>query len=123
LVGTRVDPTLCRADRLVGFIPGLRGQLPAIYTELEVDYFLLRRLLGVKTEDGEQVKVGKLTKNELLMVNIGSTAAGAKVINVKADAAKLSLTTPNCTKVGEKVAISRRHERHWRLIGWATIVA
>lgn len=122
-VGTRVDPTLCRADRLVGFVLGLRGQLPSIYTELEVNYFLLRRLLGVKSEDGKQVKVGKLTKTEVLMVNIGSTAAGAKVINVKADAAKLSLTSPACTKIGEKIAISRRHERHWRLIGWATIVA
>ena len=58
------------------------------------------------------VKVGKLTKNELLMVNIRSTAAGAKVINVKADAAKLSLTTPTCTEIEEKIAISRRHERH-----------
>jgi translation initiation factor 2 subunit 3 len=73
-VGTRVDPTLCRADRLVGFVLGLRGQLPKIYTELEVNYFLLRRLLGVKTTDGKQAKVTKLVKSEILMVNIGSTA-------------------------------------------------
>lgn len=59
-VGTRVDPTLCRADRLVGFVLGLKGQLPSIYTELEVNYFLLRRLLGVKTADGKQAKVAKL---------------------------------------------------------------
>ncbi|KAK4997819.1 eukaryotic translation initiation factor 2 subunit gamma [Elasticomyces elasticus] len=117
-VGTRVDPTLCRADRLVGFVLGLRGQLPAIYTELEVNYFLLRRLLGVKTADGKQAKVAKLAKNEVLMVNIGSTATGAKVIAVKADAARLQLTSPACTEIGEKVALSRRIEKHWRLIGW-----
>ncbi|KAJ5881883.1 uncharacterized protein N7529_000555 [Penicillium soppii] len=122
-VGTRVDPTLCRADRLVGFVLGHRGRLPAIYTEIEVNYFLLRRLLGVKTADGKQAKVAKLAKNEVLMVNIGSTATGAKVIGVKADAAKLSLTSPACTEVGEKIAISRRIEKHWRLIGWANIVA
>ncbi|KAF2842840.1 eukaryotic translation initiation factor 2 subunit 3 [Patellaria atrata CBS 101060] len=122
-VGTRVDPTLCRADRLVGFVLGLRGKLPAIYTELEVNYFLLRRLLGVKTADGKQAKVAKLAKNEVLMVNIGSTATGAKVIAVKADAARLSLTGPACTEVGEKIALSRRIEKHWRLIGWANIVA
>ncbi|KAK4982920.1 eukaryotic translation initiation factor 2 subunit gamma [Elasticomyces elasticus] len=122
-VGTRVDPTLCRADRLVGFVLGLRGQLPAIYTELEVNYFLLRRLLGVKTADGKQAKVAKLAKNEVLMVNIGSTATGAKVIAVKADAARLQLTSPACTEIGEKVALSRRIEKHWRLIGWATILA
>ncbi|EOD45226.1 HR1 repeat rho-binding protein [Neofusicoccum parvum] len=122
-VGTRVDPTLCRADRLVGFVLGLRGHLPAIYTELEVNYFLLRRLLGVKTADGKQAKVAKLAKNEVLMVNIGSTATGAKVVAVKADAARLTLTSPACTEIGEKVALSRRIEKHWRLIGWANIVA
>ncbi|KAJ5112322.1 hypothetical protein N7532_000367 [Penicillium argentinense] len=121
-VGTRIDPTLCRADRLVGFVLGHRSRLPAIYTEIEVNYFLLRRLLGVKTADGKQAKVAKLAKNEVLMVNIGSTATGAKVLGVKADAAKLSLTSPACTEVGEKIAISRRIDKHWRLIGWANIV-
>lgn len=122
-VGTRVDPTLCRADRLVGFVLGLKGRLPAIYAELEVNYFLLRRLLGVKTADGKQAKVAKLAKHEVLMVNIGSTATGAKVMGVKADAAKLSLTSPACTEIGEKIALSRRIDKHWRLIGWANIVA
>jgi translation initiation factor 2 subunit 3 len=107
-VGTRIDPTLCRADRLVGFVLGLKGRLPEIYVEIEVNYYLLRRLLGVKTADGKQAKVAKLSKNEVLMVNIGSTATGAKVVAVKQDAAKLVLTSPACTNVGEKVALSRR---------------
>jgi translation initiation factor 2 subunit 3 len=122
-VGTRIDPTLCRADRLVGFVLGLKGRLPDIYIEIEVNYYLLRRLLGVKTADGKQAKVAKLAKNEVLMVNIGSTATGAKVTAVKQDAAKLVLTSPACTNVGEKVALSRRIEKHWRLIGWATIAS
>jgi translation initiation factor 2 subunit 3 len=33
-------------------------------------------------------------------------------VNVKADAAKLSLTSPACTEVGEKIAISRRIDKH-----------
>ncbi len=122
-VGTRIDPTLCRADRLVGFVLGLKGRLPSIYIEIEVNYYLLRRLLGVKTADGKQAKVAKLAKNEVLMVNIGSTATGAKVVAVRQDAAKLVLTSPACTNIGEKVALSRRIEKHWRLIGWATIAA
>lgn len=121
-VGTRVDPTLCRADRLVGQVLGLKGNLPNVYLDLEVNFFLLRRLLGVKTADGKQAKVAKLSKNEVLMVNIGSTATGAKVVAAKADVAKLQLTSPACTQEGEKIALSRRIEKHWRLIGWATIV-
>jgi translation initiation factor 2 subunit 3 len=31
-VGTRIDPTLCRADRLVGQVLGAVGKLPQIYT-------------------------------------------------------------------------------------------
>lgn len=31
-VGTRIDPTLCRADRLVGQVLGAVGKLPKIYS-------------------------------------------------------------------------------------------
>lgn len=69
------------------------------------------------------------------MVNIGSVSTGmifrfftakyqqadhflgAKVVGVKGDAAKLTLTSPACTEIGEKIALSRRIEKHWRLIG------
>ncbi|ORX64057.1 hypothetical protein K493DRAFT_237564 [Basidiobolus meristosporus CBS 931.73] len=120
-VGTKVDPTLCRADRLVGQVLGSVGKLPAIYYELEINYFLLRRLLGVKTDDKKQTKVQKLTKGEVLMVNIGSTSSGGRVLGVKGDLAKIMLTHPACTEVGEKIALSRRIDKHWRLIGWGKI--
>lgn len=144
-------PTMKSADpfdgSLVGFVLGLKGQLPSIYVDLEINFFLLRRLLGVKSADGKQQKIAKLgtsaspptsaafpgrtkmryrittnahsraAKNEVLMVNIGSVATGAKVIGVKGDAAKISLTQPACTEIGEKIALSRRIEKHWRLIG------
>lgn len=31
-VGTRIDPTLCRADRLVGQVLGAVGKLPQVFT-------------------------------------------------------------------------------------------
>jgi len=121
-VGTKIDPTLCRADRMVGQVLGAVGALPNIFTELEINYFLLRRLLGVKTEgDKKGAKVQKLSKNEMLMVNIGSLSTGGRVLAVKADLAKIVLTQPVCTEVGEKIALSRRVDRHWRLIGWGEI--
>ncbi|TFK48277.1 hypothetical protein OE88DRAFT_1684955 [Heliocybe sulcata] len=120
-VGTRIDPTLCRADRLVGQVLGAPGKLPQVFSELEINLFLLRRLLGVKTEDKKQTKVSKLVKNELLLINIGSTSTGGRVLNVKADLAKIQLTSPACTEIGEKVALSRRIEKHWRLVGWGSV--
>jgi len=122
-VGTMIDPTLSRADRMVGQVLGSRvNALPEIFIELEISYFLLRRLLGVRTEgDKKGAKVQKLSKNEVLMVNIGSLSTGGRVVAVKADLAKISLTNPVCTEVGEKIALSRRVEKHWRLIGWGQI--
>ncbi|GAX19127.1 translation initiation factor 2 subunit 3 [Fistulifera solaris] len=121
-VGTKIDPTLTRADRLVGQVLGKKGELPAVYSEIEISYYLLRRLLGVKTSDGgKQAKVQKLAKGEILMVNIGSTATGGRVNAVKGDLAKISLTQPVCTTEGEKIALSRRVDKHFRLIGWGQI--
>lgn len=122
-VGTKIDPTLCRADRLVGQVLGAVGTLPDIYAELEISYYLLRRLLGVKAseETGKLSKVQKLERGEVLMVNIGSTSTGGRILGVKSDLAKLVLTTPVCTQEGEKIALSRRVEKHWRLIGWGEI--
>jgi len=121
-VGTHIDPTLTRADRLVGQVLGLKGRLPDVFIEVEISFYLLRRLLGVKTSEGaKQAKVQKLQKQEILMVNIGSTATGGKVLAVKADLAKILLTQPVCTTEGEKIALSRRVDKHWRLIGWGQI--
>ena len=121
-VGTKIDPTLTRADRLVGQVLGLKGHLPDVFTEVEISFYLLRRLLGVKTQEGsKQAKVQKLQKDEILMVNIGSTATGGKVRAVKQDLAKILLTQPVCTQEGEKIALSRRVDKHWRLIGWGQI--
>lgn len=126
-VGTRIDPTLTRADRLVGQVLGLRDHLPDVFTEVEVSYYLLRRLLGVKTQEGtKQAKVTKLSKGEMLMVNIGSVSTGGKVVKVLESAtgepiARIVLTQPVCTQEAEKIALSRRVDKHWRLIGWGEI--
>eukprot|EP01061_Rhynchopus_euleeides_P004515 TRINITY_DN1376_c0_g1_i2.p1 TRINITY_DN1376_c0_g1~~TRINITY_DN1376_c0_g1_i2.p1 ORF type:complete len:473 (+),score=190.27 TRINITY_DN1376_c0_g1_i2:181-1599(+) len=120
-IGTKIDPTLTRADRLVGQVVGVPGELPEIYSEVEISFFLLRKLLGVKSEGDKSGKVEKLGKGEIIMVNIGSMSTGGRVVAVKNDVAKLALTVPVCTEVGEKLALSRRVDKHWRLIGWGKI--
>lgn len=63
----------------------------------------------------------KLSRNEVLLVNIGSLSTGGRVLATRADLAKISLTNPVCTEIDEKIALSRRVEKHWRLIGWGQI--
>lgn len=68
-VGTKIDPTLCRGDRLVGHILGAVGTLPDIFTEIEINFFLLRRLLGVRTEANKKAaKVFFTTLDYLLKI-------------------------------------------------------
>ena len=69
-VGTKIEPTLCRADRLVGQILGAVGALPKIFIELEISYYLLKRLLGVRTEGdkkGARVRESCETVMEILL--------------------------------------------------------
>jgi len=61
--------------------------------------------------------VGEIRKHETLLVNVGSTAVGAKVINiggVNKDQIQFELMNPVCSEIGEKIAISRRIEKSWR---------
>ena len=84
-VGLKVDPFITRSDRLVGQIIGHKEKMPDVVVEIDANYYLLRRLLGVKAEgaDKRQAKVSKLKADEMLMINIGSTSLGGKIINVK----------------------------------------
>lgn len=122
-VGLKVDPTLTRGDRLVGHVLGLPGQLPDIYYKLKVKFFLLRRLVGVKSEAGSSKsdKVRKIVEGETLMINVGSTSTGGKIMSINNNLLKISLVGPVCTQVGEKAALSRRIDKKWRLIGWGVI--
>ena len=97
-MGTIMDPALTKADELVGSIIGYSGQLPDIYDELEIQYYLLRRLVGVRTdnESHDENKINKISAGEVLMINVGSTSCGGKVLstNSKTSTAKIALLKP-----------------------------
>ena len=113
-------------------ILGHPGQLPEIYFKLKVKFFLLRRLVGVKSEAGStrSDRVRKIVEGETLMINVGSTSTGGKITtieNVKLiyqkkkkfnkifqNLLKISLVGPVCTQIGEKAALSRRIDKKWR---------
>ena len=100
-VGLKVDPTLTRANRLVGMVMGYPGHLPDVVQEIDISFYLLRRLLGVKSEGGSKKmeKVSKLKKPEVLLVNIGSNTTGGKVVRVQ--------NVSRCVKVGTSDSGSR----------------
>eukprot|EP00461_Guttulinopsis_vulgaris_P003354 UN03355 len=124
-VGTTIDPTLTKADRLVGQVLGEVGKLPEVIIEIEISFHLVRRLLGIKSADNGEKKadnrVKKITVDEHLMLNIGSTTTGATVLSVKNDLARMRLLQPVCCGPKEKLALSRKIDGKWRLIGWGLV--
>ena len=119
-VGTNIDPSICRADRLVGQVIGHVGHLPDIFFQIEINFFLLRRLLGVHRT--EETRIQQLKVGEVLLVNIGSTTTGGKITVLGEETAFVQLLNPVCTEIGEKVALSRKIQNNWRLIGWGNII-
>jgi len=121
-VGLQLDPAITRGDKLVGNIMGASGTLPSVYIGIQVSFYLLRRLLGVKGQANE-VSIDPLKKGELLAINIGSSFVTGKVIKINSSKSqvKIDLTMPVCTTDGDKVAISRKIEKNWRLIGWGSV--
>ncbi|EDR24885.1 eukaryotic translation initiation factor 2 subunit gamma, putative [Entamoeba dispar SAW760] len=107
--------------RMTIILAGIVGSLPPVFVELQIKFYLLARLLGVESSDGEAL-VKPLVAGDILMINIGSTHTGCKVMALKDDMAQISLMKPVCTTVGGKIAMSRKVERRWRLVGWGEVV-
>jgi translation initiation factor 2 subunit 3 len=118
-VGTLLAPELCRGDRLVGQMLGLRGTLPPVFSAIVVQLDLTRRTPDI--DDGG--KTEKVRKGEGLMVNISSAMAKATVLKVKGSKMDMLLETPICADLGEKLTISRKRDGRWRLTGCATLLS
>ena len=108
-IGTNVDPTLTRANRLVGQVVGIPGTLPPVYIRIEIKYTIL--------VTGEE-----LVKNEIVRINIGTTSTSGEVVGIKNDLIQIYLSHPVCTEMKEKVAISRQIDKKWRLVGWGILL-
>ena len=57
----------------------------------------------------------------MLMINVGSQSLGGKVIKSRRETVKIEFTKPVCANVGDKIALSRKVESNFRLIGWGVI--
>jgi translation initiation factor 2 subunit 3 len=112
-----LDPSLSKADNLVGSIVGKPKTLPPTKTELKLKVNLLERVVGTK----EMQKVEHLKARESLMLVVGSSVTVGTVSAAYSDAAQLLLKRPVCVEQGARVAISRMLAGRWRLIGYGFV--
>ena len=112
-IGTKLDPSMTRSDSFIGSVIGKPGTLPENSTELSITVSLFDAAVGV-TED---VKVKPLQSGELLRVNIGTAPLLGKITKIKSETTEIELRRPACIFEGQNVALSRRIDDRWRLIG------
>ena len=123
-IGLTIDPFLTKRDALVGNLIGYKGELPDIYYQLDIEYKLMIRLIGVKLDSHNQAdQVRSIATNETLMINVGTTSTGSTVLKINSEkqVIRVELTKSVCTTIGDQVAISRRISNKFRLIGWGKI--
>ena len=117
-IGTLLDPFYTKSDSLAGKVVGLPGTLPPVWDNFTLDTMLLERVVGV---DGEGGKIEAIKTREPLMLTVGTATTVGTVASARAAVVDLKLRLPVCAKPGQRVAISRRVENRWRLIGHGTI--
>lgn len=116
-VGTRLDPSLTKADGLIGNVVGAPGTLPPVRDDLFIELHLMERVVGSE----ELSKVEDVRVNESLMLNVGSAVTVGTVSWVRSGEIEVKLRRPVCAEDGQRVAVSRMVSGRWRLIGWGII--
>lgn len=117
-ISTEMDPGLVRADSLSGCILGLPGKLPEVLHNIEIEIHLMEKIVGTK----EEHKVEPLNMNEFLVINAWTAKTVGQITSISGNKIKLSLKLPVCISKGEKIAISRRINNRWRLVGYGVVL-
>ncbi len=116
-IGTLLDPSLTKADGLIGNLAGKPETLPPALSEFTLDTHLFERAVGTK----ELVEVDKLSVNEQLLLDVGTAITTGNVTSIRDNLVTLQLARPVCAEKGFRSAISRKIVRRWRLIGYGEV--
>jgi|TARA_B100001971_G_scaffold189306_1_gene191252 translation initiation factor 2 subunit 3 len=117
-LGTTLDPTVTRADSLLGSVVGLPNDLPLVHNSLKIETQLLDMAVGAP----EMIKVEKIRQGEVLRLNIGTAVTLGSVGSTNGNIISINLKRPICAALGTRVAVTRRIADRWRLIGSGIII-
>lgn len=111
-IGTDLDPSITKADALVGQMVGHVGKLPEVVREITLGYESLNRddlpKQGFKTE-------------EPLLLGIGAGTNLGYIKNVKKNRLEIELKYPACIDTAAKISVLRNFSQRWRLSGYGTL--
>ncbi|MCD6229361.1 MAG: translation initiation factor IF-2 subunit gamma [Candidatus Diapherotrites archaeon] len=115
-IGTTLDPFISKADNLIGSLLGHPGTLPENKDKLSLKITMLKRVVGVSADSAL-----KLFVNEPLVVSVGTAVSVGTILSIRGDEAEIALKRSVCVEEGSKVALSKRVNNRWRLIGYGVV--
>ena len=116
-IGTSLDPARTKSDSYAGKVVGKVGQLPEILDSFNLSINLLKRVVGTI----EEKTVEPIKTNEPLMLTIGTATTVGIVSEFHGEIIGVKLKLPVCAEIGQRIAISRRIDGRWHLIGYGEI--
>jgi len=116
-IGTSLDPARTKSDSFAGKVIGKVGQLPSTLERFNLSITLLKRVVGTI----EEKNVEPIKTNEPLMLTIGTATTVGIVSKFHVDKISVELKLPVCANEGQRIAISRRIDGRWHLIGYGNI--
>ncbi len=116
-IGTKLDPARTKSDSFAGKVIGKVGQLPPTLEHFNLSISLLKRVVGTI----EEKNVEPIKTNEPLMLTIGTATTVGIVSKFHGDKISVELKLPVCANIGQRIAISRRIDGRWHLIGYGKI--
>ena len=118
-IGTKLDPARTKSDSYAGKVIGKTGKLPPTLDSFNLSIQLLKRVVGTI----EEKNVEPIKTNEPLMLTIGTATTVGIVSEFHGEKIGVKLKLPVCAMDGQRIAISRRIDGRWHLIGYGQIEA
>jgi translation initiation factor 2 subunit 3 len=116
-IGTHLDPARTKSDSYAGKVVGKPGQLPPVKDGFNLSINLLKRAVGTVDEKN----VDPIRTNEPLMLTIGTATTVGIVKEFHGEIVGVKLKLAVCAQEGQRIAISRRIDGRWHLIGYGEI--
>jgi len=117
-IGTKLDPSMTRSDSLIGSVIGKPNTLPENSSTAKLEINLFDTAVG----SADEIKVSSVQVGESLRLSVGTAPVLSKVTSVRGERIDVQFRRPVCLFEKGRVAISRRIQERWRLIGAGVVV-
>ncbi len=117
-IGTKLDPSMTRSDSLIGSVIGKPNTLPENSSTAKLEINLFDTAVG----SADEIKVSSVQVGESLRLSVGTAPVLSKVTSVRGERIDVQFKRPVCLFEKGRVAISRRIQERWRLIGAGVVV-